>query len=306
MKKIISIALICTLALSILSACSGGNSGSQITTETTATSKVSETIDIEPMPPETMAETVIASEGITNEAMVMDPNFTGTVSLIKETYVTVSVSTYNEGSDLGESVRINLSEEFPYKVGDVITVFYNKATRSLPAQVSSVRIEAFDNAESTGEVNPTIPETTAIETTPTVDIYSEFFNGTVAEIFTGNEKFYSYNITPDEDSWVSSSGDLVSISLPKNDSFIFELGEVITIEFDGMVMESYPLQINIFSVNGVPVVYETVEPTEPIDPNSIVAYDVDSGTTTIIPIDEIGSNSNSNSEQSSQAYDPNK
>jgi uncharacterized protein (DUF1697 family) len=48
---------------------------------------------------------------------------------------------------------------------------------------------------------------------------------------------------------IRSSGDQVYIDLPAG--LEVAVGDEVTIEYDGMIMESYPLQINTMSVNGV-------------------------------------------------------
>ncbi len=59
-------------------------------------------------------------------------------------------------------------------------------------------------------------------------------------------------VEPNEDeTYIRSSADKVYVSLPDNSNY--SVGDVITVRYDGRLMESYPLQIITKSVDGVVV-----------------------------------------------------
>lgn len=66
-----------------------------------------------------------------------------------------------------------------------------------------------------------------------------FFKATVDDVYEG-----SYLVIVDEDDRDITSMDLLSISTDKD----FNIGDRVIIEFDGVVMESYPGQINLISI----------------------------------------------------------
>lgn len=70
------------------------------------------------------------------------------------------------------------------------------------------------------------------------------FKGKVNELNDGSAILI---IGKDEDDF--QEGDLVVIELPEG--YQLEVGEEVTVEYDGRIMESYPLQVNVMSVNGV-------------------------------------------------------
>ena len=77
------------------------------------------------------------------------------------------------------------------------------------------------------------------------DTESVFFTGVITEI---NDN--TALVTPNEGEQIRSSGDAVYVSL-KSSEDIFAVGDTIKVEYDGTVMESYPLQINAISVKKV-------------------------------------------------------
>ncbi len=55
-------------------------------------------------------------------------------------------------------------------------------------------------------------------------------------------------VTPDEGEDIRSSGDAVRINIA-NYSKPLNVGDAVTIYYDGVIMESYPLQINLLGIN---------------------------------------------------------
>lgn len=74
---------------------------------------------------------------------------------------------------------------------------------------------------------------------------SVFFTGEITQI-SGSTAL----VTPNEGEQIRSSGDAVYIDLQSSEDR-FAVGDIIKVEYDGSVMESYPLQINVISVEKV-------------------------------------------------------
>ncbi len=66
-----------------------------------------------------------------------------------------------------------------------------------------------------------------------------FFKATIQEVYDG-----SYIVVVDEGEDVRSSSDLISIDTEE----LFKVGDRVIVEFDGVIMESYPAQINLISI----------------------------------------------------------
>ncbi len=68
------------------------------------------------------------------------------------------------------------------------------------------------------------------------------FSGTIIELNGDNAI-----IEPFEGEDIRRSADKISISLSSSDE-TFAVGDEITVEYDGMVMESYPAQVNVLGI----------------------------------------------------------
>ena len=75
----------------------------------------------------------------------------------------------------------------------------------------------------------------------------------IIESIDGNEAI----VTPDEGEDILSSGDAVRVNIADY-SKPLKAGDAVTIYYDGIIMESYPLQINVLGIND-----ETFEIKEP-------------------------------------------
>lgn len=51
-----------------------------------------------------------------------------------------------------------------------------------------------------------------------------------------------------EEGEILSSGDKVSVNLAVNEEETFQVGDRVVVEYDGAVMESYPLQVHTISI----------------------------------------------------------
>ncbi|OLS38259.1 hypothetical protein BTR22_07150 [Alkalihalophilus pseudofirmus] len=51
-----------------------------------------------------------------------------------------------------------------------------------------------------------------------------------------------------EEGEILSSGDKVSVNLAVNEEETFQVGDQVVVEYDGAVMESYPLQVHTISI----------------------------------------------------------
>ncbi len=91
------------------------------------------------------------------------------------------------------------------------------------------------------------------------------FKGKVKELNDGSAILI---IGKDEDDF--QEGDLVVIELPEG--YQLEVGEEVTVEYDGRIMESYPLQVNVMSVNGVQM-DEAVQTNESTAPDEGISND---------------------------------
>lgn len=77
-------------------------------------------------------------------------------------------------------------------------------------------------------------------------------------------------ITPDEDEDIRRSGDAVSVYIAEY-SKTLKVGDAVTIYYDGTVMESYPLQINVLGINDE--MFEVEEHTDCDNPEEGVAFE---------------------------------
>ena len=68
------------------------------------------------------------------------------------------------------------------------------------------------------------------------------FDGTIEEI---NGDSVLVTIDAGE---ILSSGDKVKVDLSSASDEIFEIGDKVQVEYDGMIQESYPLQVNTLSI----------------------------------------------------------
>ncbi len=91
------------------------------------------------------------------------------------------------------------------------------------------------------------------------------FKGTVKELTDGNAI-----VVPNEGEEILQSGDLVAIALPEGCQLT--VGEEVTVEYDGTIMESYPLQVNVISVNGIQMA-ESVQAGEDFIPYEGISSD---------------------------------
>ena len=71
---------------------------------------------------------------------------------------------------------------------------------------------------------------------------SFFFTGVVMEI-----NGQTIIVEPNDGEAIRGSGDKVAITLEENE-MTFAVGDSVVVEYDGNVMESYPLQINLISI----------------------------------------------------------
>lgn len=70
------------------------------------------------------------------------------------------------------------------------------------------------------------------------------FKGMVKELNDGEAI-----VAPCENEVIFQAGDLVAVELP--DGCQLTVGEEVTVEYDGDIMEGYPLRVNVVSVNGI-------------------------------------------------------
>lgn len=71
------------------------------------------------------------------------------------------------------------------------------------------------------------------------------FSGTIESIHNDSA------IIAIEEGEILSSGDKVSVNLSVNEEDTFAVGDRVVVEYDGAVMESYPLQVHTISVEHV-------------------------------------------------------
>jgi hypothetical protein len=74
------------------------------------------------------------------------------------------------------------------------------------------------------------------------DPAEHLFTGTIIE-----KNDQTVIVEPDNGEEIRSSGDKVSVVLPDN-SLNLQVGDSVVVGYDGDVMESYPLQINLISI----------------------------------------------------------
>lgn len=86
--------------------------------------------------------------------------------------------------------------------------------------------------------NHTSHEDSSISTDPT----TVTFDGTIEEI---NGDSVLVAIDAGE---ILRSGDKVTVDLSSASDEIFEIGDKVQVEYDGMIQESYPLQVNTLSI----------------------------------------------------------
>ena len=86
--------------------------------------------------------------------------------------------------------------------------------------------------------NHTSHEDSSISTDPT----TVTFDGTIEEI-NGISALVAI-----DDGEILRSGDKVTVDLSSAPDEIFEIGDKIRVEYDGMIQESYPLQVNTLSI----------------------------------------------------------
>ncbi len=77
-------------------------------------------------------------------------------------------------------------------------------------------------------------------------------------------------VTPDEGEDIRSSGDAVRINIADY-SKPLNVGDTVTIYYDGVIMESYPLQINLLGINDE--MFDIEEPSNSVDSNESVTFD---------------------------------
>lgn len=77
-------------------------------------------------------------------------------------------------------------------------------------------------------------------------------------------------VTPDEGEDIRSSGDAVRINIA-NYSKPLNVGDAVTIYYDGVIMESYPLQINLLGINDE--MFDIEEPSSSADSGEAVTFD---------------------------------
>ncbi|WP_324822396.1 hypothetical protein [Sinanaerobacter sp. ZZT-01] len=76
-------------------------------------------------------------------------------------------------------------------------------------------------------------------------------------------------VTPDEGEEIRSSGDAVRINIADY-SKTLNVGDAVTIYYDGIIMESYPLQINILGINDE--MFDIEEPSNGADSSEAVTF----------------------------------
>lgn len=86
--------------------------------------------------------------------------------------------------------------------------------------------------------NHTSHEDSSISTDPT----TVTFDGTIEEI-NGISALVAI-----DDGEILRSGDKVTVDLSSVADEIFEIGDKVQVEYDGMIQESYPLQVNTLSI----------------------------------------------------------
>jgi len=96
-------------------------------------------------------------------------------------------------------------------------------------------------AELKTPITALVLEGESIDGTEVIDVAQ--FKGNIDSI-DGDEAI----VTPDEGEDIRSSGDAVRINIA-NYSKPLNVGDAVTIYYDGVVMESYPLQINLLGIN---------------------------------------------------------
>ena len=77
-------------------------------------------------------------------------------------------------------------------------------------------------------------------------------------------------VTPDEGEDICSSGDAVRINIADY-SKPLNVGDNVTIYYDGVIMESYPLQINLLGINDE--MFNIEESSNSADSNESVTFD---------------------------------
>ena len=77
-------------------------------------------------------------------------------------------------------------------------------------------------------------------------------------------------VTPDEGEDIRSSGDAVFVCIADY-SKPLKVGDVVTVYFDGTIMESYPLQINVLGINDE--MFEIEVPADCENPDAADAQD---------------------------------
>jgi len=104
----------------------------------------------------------------------------------------------------------------------------------------------------------------------------EITDGTkVLDVVQFKGKIYSIDgdeaiATPDEGEDIRSSGDAVRINIADY-SKPLNVGDAVTIYYDGVIMESYPLQINLLGINDE--MFDIEEPSNSADSGEAVTFD---------------------------------
>ncbi len=81
-------------------------------------------------------------------------------------------------------------------------------------------------------------------------------------------------VVPNKDETIIlSSGDQVYVAIPH--TLDVKVGDEVTVEYDGDIMESYPLQVNTISVNGIKIEQESLD-AEDVSDDSVHASDTQS------------------------------
>jgi hypothetical protein len=110
---------------------------------------------------------------------------------------------------------------------------------------------------------PTIAPIPEDEGTDSLDVVQ--FKGKIDSI-DGEEAI----VTPDEGEDIRSSGDAIRINIADY-SKPLKVGDAVTIYYDGIIMESYPLQINVLGINNE--MFEIEEPSNSDDSDEAVSFD---------------------------------
>lgn len=77
-------------------------------------------------------------------------------------------------------------------------------------------------------------------------------------------------VTPDEGEDILNSGDAVRVNIAKY-SKPLKVGDAVTIYYDGEIMESYPLQINLLGISDE--MFDIKEPSNSADSGKVAAFD---------------------------------